>query len=64
MSRPVANDQFAQRKQEKEQSRLRDQERLRDGSVSRVDLRRENGFLSSLSIRRVRIINPWVVVKA
>lgn len=40
----------ASRQAEKERQRAFDAQSLRDGSVSRGDLRRSNGFLASLDI--------------
>lgn len=40
----------AEREREKERHRAFDESRLRDGDVSRQELRERNGFLSSLEI--------------
>lgn len=56
--------QIEQRRKEKEKSRQDDCARLADGSVSKEELSRENGLFSSLPIRRVRIIDRRLFIKA
>jgi hypothetical protein len=52
------------RKRDKEASRARDEGRLLSGAISRQDMNRENGFLSSLKIVRVDIVGRRVRLKA
>lgn len=57
MSYPSAAYDLEQRRNDKEDSRRKDDQRLSEGSVSVSQLRRENGFFSGLAIRRVAIVS-------
>lgn len=46
---------FPNRVKEKQASRDEDERRLRDGEISPNELRRENGFASSLDISKFKI---------
>ncbi|WP_063976400.1 hypothetical protein [Sphingobium yanoikuyae] len=46
----------AERQREKERQRVLDAARLRDGLVSRDDLRAQNGFLASLEVVNSSIV--------